>query len=170
MSDAILSYRDISHGNTGPQAKGVDTSVYTTYILPNLKLGMVAWGEDGKKYRYVRFRDAVTYAAGHVVTPAAADGFEVTNDRSGGSAIAGLEPVGVALGAPSQNDYGWIQVGGIAEVLAGAGITAGDQLKPDASTDGAADVATAGTDQNVLGVALEDISDTEKGAVLLRER
>lgn len=174
MSDAILSYQDFSDGNTGPLAKGVDTSVFTASILPGLKLGMVAWGEDGKKYRYVRFRDAVTYAAGHVCCLASASDWEVSNDVSGGSQLAGNIPVGICLGAPSQNDYGWVQIAGIATVLhEGASIAIGDILVADPSNDGAASEASyPDTGQTHaafkrVGTALAATADGQNGSVLL---
>lgn len=136
------------------------------------ELGSVVQGANGKWYRYVQFVDAVTYVAGHVVClkDADLDEWKVTNDISG--AMAGDHPVGVVFQStvPAENEYGWVQCGGVATVLAGSGaIIAGDYLKPDASTDGAADEATAGTDENIFAIALETIADTETGKALLRK-
>lgn len=155
MGDAILSYKDFSDGNTGPLAKGVDTSVYTTAIRPGLSLGMVAWGEDGKAYRYVKFVDAVTYAAGQVLTFASATTWDVTNDRAGGSAIAGHGVAGVCLGVPAQNEYGWIQIAGL--VAVNGTYSAGDFLKPHATSNGDAVVSgytAAKADFNIFAYAL----------------
>lgn len=134
-------------------------------------LGDVVEGDNGKAYRFVRFMDAVTYVKGHVVClhANAADQWEVTNDVSGN--VAGDHPVGVVFQdtVPTTGQYGFVQIAGLAEVLIGsASVVAGDWLKPDSATDGAADEATAGTDENILGVAMETIADTETGTVLLR--
>lgn len=125
---------------------------------------------DGKCYRYVRFLDATPYAAGHLVTLASTD-WGVTNDRSGGSDIS-LIPVGVCLGVPTQGQYGWVQVSGIADVLCtGAGIVAGDVLVASSSVDGAAAENSYGTVTHdtfsIAGVALEAISSGTTGKVLL---
>lgn len=141
---------------------------------PQYELGALIQGANGNWYRYVQFVDAVTYVAGHVVCLADADANEwkVTNDRSGGSQMAGFHPVGVVFQAtvPTENQYGWVQCGGVATVLAGsAAIIAGDYLKPDESTDGAADEATEGTDENIFAIALATIADTETGKALLRK-
>lgn len=151
-----------------------------TNLAPNLDLctstqefpmGTIVEGANGKAYRYVQFVDAVTYVAGHVVCldSAAADDWKVTNDVSAN--MAGDHPVGVVFQStvPTENQYGWVQIAGEATVLIGsAEVIAGDYLKPDASTDGAADEATAGTDENILGVALATIGDTATGRVMLR--
>ena len=168
MAD-VLSYDHINEFKVGPLERGVDLDrFYSRAIYP---VGQLAFGKDGTVYKFVRFRDAVTYAAGHVVTVASDDGNEVTNDRSGGSAIAGLPVAGVCLGAPNQDDYGWIQVAGVATVLAGTGLSAGDQLIPHASTNGAADAraADSGTaaNNNVFGFALAGISNGQTGAAKL---
>lgn len=138
---------------------------------PQFRLGEVVEGVNGKAYRYVQFVDAVTYAAGHVVCldSAAANDWKVTNDVSAN--MAGDHPVGVVFQStpPTENQYGWVQIAGEATVLMGsAAVIAGDYLKPDDTTDGAADEATAGTHENILGIALETIADTASGRVLLR--
>lgn len=135
------------------------------------KLGDVVEGENGRFYRFVQFVDAVTYVKGHVVclADANADEYKVTNDRSGGSMMAGLRPVGVVFQdtVPTQNQYGFVQIAGRATVLAGSSaVIAGDLLKPDSSTDGAADEATEGTNEP-CAIALETIADTETGEALL---
>lgn len=132
-------------------------------------LGSVINGEKGKKYRYVKFLDAVAYKATDVVT-IATETWGVTKDRSGGSAIAGLFPVGVihTTAVPTQDQFGWVQIAGVATITAGsAAIVAGDYIKPDATEDGDADEATVGTDQNIIGVALATIADNATGSILL---
>lgn len=164
------------HIYTGyPKGLGVDLERCTDD--PEHELGLVVEGKQGDgtwaRYRYVRFLDAVTYVAGHVVTLASATTWAVSNDRSGGSALAGLMPVGVVFQAtvPTQNQYGWVQIAGIANIIAGSSaIIAGDYLKPDASEDGDTDEATAGTDENLVGVALATIADNATGRCMLAIR
>lgn len=154
---------------------GVNLEACTS--APEHALGTVVEGVDAAgraaRYRYVRFLDAVTYLAGHVVTIASATTWAVSNDRDGGSALAGLMPVGVVFQEtpPTQNQYGWVQISGIATIIAGsASIAAGDYLKPDASEDGDTDEATAGTDENIVGVALAAIGDNASGLCMLTIR
>lgn len=154
---------------TGPKRLGPNLDRYTSN--PEHELGMVV-ESAGKRYRYVRFVDAVTYAKGHVVTIASA-GWDVTNDRSGGSDIA-LIPVGVVhtANAPTTGQYGWVQISGIAEVLVtGAGITAGDRLVASGSVDGAAAeadyAAVTHGDFAIIGTALASIASGSTGNVLL---
>lgn len=134
---------------------------------PLYTLGEIVWGKDGKAYRYVQFKDAVTYVAGHVVCLKAAS-WAVTNDVSGN--MAGDHPVGVVFQTtvPTENQYGFVQVAGEATFVAGsASIVAGDWLKPDASEDGDMEEATAGTDENICAFALATVADNASGACLL---
>jgi len=95
------------------------------------------------KYRYVQFKDAVTYAAGQSCTWANATATAVTNDRSGGSSI-GNQCAGVALLAVTQNYYGFVQTAGYHSALVTNGdddIAAGVPLVVATGTDGACDSA-----------------------------
>lgn len=131
-------------------------------------LGAHVHSDDGGKcFRYVQFLDAVTYIAGHVVC-VAGTGWQVSNDASGGTTFAGLWPVGFVVGdVPTQNQYGWVQCGGIVSnaVAGSAAIVAGDLLMPD-TEDGDVTEATAGTHENICAVALATIADNAAGAVL----
>jgi len=124
-----------------------------------MELGTVVQGPAGKSYRYVKFLDAVAYVAGHVVTRASATDWHVTNDRAGGSAIAGHEVVGVvfqsAANVPTVGQFGWVQCGGLAAV-AGT-YAAGNQLIPHATVDGTAVISAysaADVSFNIFGNAL----------------
>lgn len=141
---------------TGPLVLGANLDRYTDDKLH--ELGSLASGPNGKLYRYVRFLDAVTYQAGDVCTRATAgtDAWNVTNDRVGGSAVTGHEVVGVLHGpnVPTQNQYGWIQVGG--ECAPRGTYVAGDYLKPHATNDGEAVVSgytAAKADFNIFAFA-----------------
>ena len=137
-----------------------DTAVYT--------LGETAEGEDGKRYRYVKFVDAVTYAAAKIVVLASATTWDVTIDMAGGSALANLNAVGMCLGVPTEDQFGWVQFEGIATFTAGSsGIIAGDELMPD-SEDGDLTEAAGGTDENICAVSLAVVADNATGLCMLR--
>ena len=124
--------------------------------------------DGGGCYRYVKFIDAVTYVVGHLCT-AAGILWQVTNDRSGGTAEAGLWPIGFLVGdVPAENDFGWVQCGGIITdaVMGSNSVIAGDLLKPDATEDGDIEEAIAGTDENICAVAQATIADNAAGRVL----
>ena len=109
-------------------------------------LGETRYDNVGKKYRYVQFKDAVTYAAGQCVTWAVATSLTtVTNDISGGSSIGSI-PAGVVLGVPTQNQYGWIQTRGLYTTVATSGaddIAVGENVFVHGSTDGTVDGSAA---------------------------
>jgi len=168
---SIFSVSQLDELKLGPLASGVNTARYDSSA--QYTLGEIAFGKDGKKYRYVKFVDAVAYAAGHVVTLASATTWDVTNDRAGGSALANHPVVGVALGVPTQNQYGWVQIAGIATVLIeGAAVIAGDILVADPTNDGAASeadyTAVAHADFLRVGQAMATIADGATGLVLLQ--
>lgn len=135
-----------------PATKLTDTST-----SPEEELGRVRW-EGAKAYKYVRAEDAAI-SIGQVVEYSDTSGYEVTNDRSGGSSI-GRVVAGVAIGAIADASYGWIQVHGRnTSVVTDGGVSAGEGLVPHASTDGAADSVESGstavnTEAQVFGYAL----------------
>ena len=88
-------------------------------------------GGDGGAigYMLVRFRDAVTYAAGQPVMFDDADLGSVTNDISGAFIASKAPFAGVCLGVPTQNQYGWIQISGfVTNSVTHTDIAAGDWL------------------------------------------
>lgn len=118
-------------------------------------LGETRFDRLGNKYRYVQFKDAVTYAAGQALEVANITWTAVTNDRSGGSAIGTQTSFGgVCLGVPTTAYYGWVQVGGVATVLGDGSVAAGEAVVLH-SVDGEADTMAAGEEHQVFGVALE---------------
>ena len=123
----------------GPLTQGVNFDLYQQTQI--FELGTTADGSNGKKYRYVKFLDAVTYAAGHVCTHGTTtliNQHTVTNDRAGGSslgaAVAGVLEGGVNV--PVQNDFGWIQIAGECAPL--GTYSADDTLIAHSSVDGTA--------------------------------
>lgn len=132
-------------------------------------LGETRETKDGKKYRYVQFKDAVTYAAGQCLAPANTAWTAVTNDRAGGSAISTAFG-GLCLGAPSQNSYGWVQIGGVG-TCTGDGSVAADEAVVLHTVDGEADTMAAGEEHLVFGTALEaDSGSPTNFAILLNGR
>ena len=132
--------------------------VTTSAQGPEYALGETRETLDGKRYRYVQFKDAVTYVAGHCVTWADATSLTtVTNDISGGSSIGSI-PAGVCVGVPAQNGYGWILVRGFhsAVVTSGADdIAVGENVFVHSSTDGAVDgTAASAVTTTALGIAV----------------
>jgi hypothetical protein len=126
---------------------------------------------EGRWYRYVQFKDAVTYAAGQVVTWAATDQSAVTNDISGGSSLGSIV-AGICLRVMTQNYYGFILVSGSYATIKTSGaddIAVGESLIVHASTDGTCDgVAANATTTASLGVALAvdvDADNTVAGFV-----
>lgn len=121
------------------RATGALTDFHSAAQVP---LGSKMETPAGKVYRYVQFVDAVTYAAGHVVSWTET-AWTVSNDRSGGS-VSTNRVAGVCLGVATQNYYGWIQTKGeYATVLTNGDddIAAEDGLILATGTDGACDSA-----------------------------
>lgn len=80
-------------------------------------------------------------------------------------ATATAMPVGVAVTATPINNYGWIQVGGVANILNDGGSTVGTNVSASNGTAGAVEAAV--TAQAAIGVAMTGISTTENGAIKL---
>lgn len=68
---------------------------------------------EGKTYRYVQFKDAVTYAAGQSVWWDDRNTYAVTNDESSAEDDGFL--AGIVAGVATENYYGLIQTGGLYE-------------------------------------------------------
>lgn len=110
----------------------------------------------GNLYRYIKVVD-ITTVNGDLLTAGNADGTTGTKDRAGGSDIGELKPVGVAMGAITAGNYGFVMVNGVhAAVLDAANAaTAGVTLEPHATTDGNCRNMVAGNeDLHCFGYAL----------------
>lgn len=76
--------------------------------------------------------------------------------------------VGVAISPVAVSAFGWLQVGGVAAVLADGAITTGTTLIASNAVAGAVEPGADAADlQAVVGVAVTGIADTEVGAVRL---
>lgn len=122
------------------------------------ELGRVRW-EGAKAYRYVLVED-MNLVTGDVVEFSDTTGYEVSKDRAGGSSV-GRVVAGVAIGAITDAQYGWIQISGRnASIKTDGGVSAGDVLIPHATVNGQADTAVAtstavNTEGQRFGFALE---------------
>lgn len=76
-------------------------------------------------------------------------------------------PVGVAVAATPAANFGWLQVRGVANLLADGAITAGAPVAASASVAGAVVVATSTVTTPVIGYALTGIATTEYGPIML---
>lgn len=81
-------------------------------------------------------------------------------------ASASGSPVGVAQRIITAGYYGWIQTGGVANVLNDGGVTAGQAVVASNATAGAVEASTGA--QATVGLAVHAASTTECGPVLLR--
>jgi hypothetical protein len=128
-----------------------------------------------RKYRYVKYVDAVTYVVGHVCAPKAT-AYNVTNDISGAleARFAGCVPNLLTNGSatttvPTEGQFGWLQVSGPHSAVvtnADDDIAAGDTLIVDDNEDGQCDSVAGATDTGdlrLMGYAAAadvDASDT----------
>lgn len=127
-------------------------------LTPRTTPGMLFDGTDAygfpAKFRYVQFKDAVTYIKGHVCNPESATGTTVTNDRDGGISAATIT-WGIACRAMTEDYYGYIQVTGKAVVQTDGGVAAGEYLVAH-TVDGECDTMADGEEEQVFGIALAD--------------
>ena len=78
-------------------------------------------------------------------------------------------PIGVAIHPIAASEFGWLQVGGVANVLADGAITVGDPVMASNAVAGAVEVSADGVTEQlpVVGQALTGVADTEYGAIRL---
>ena len=146
---------DVVGGNIGGQLLTNPAQYNTVAADPTLVVGgLYEYVGDGYIYRYVQFKDAVTYAAGQSVEYAATTGLAVTNDRAGGSSV-GRAAAGVCLGVMTADYYGFILVQGTYNLVDSGvdDIVAGEILITHATADGQCDGVPTWT-LGCIGVAL----------------
>jgi len=152
----------------------VDSFAGANDATPVVPAGTVTQAQGTSKvYKYILAEDA-NLALGDVVEyTTAANGYEVTPDRAGGTS-AGRVAAGVALGTVTHGQYGWIQVQGLnGRVKTGGSVAAGAALIPHATSDGLAVTAESGstavnTEAQVFGYALVADTTSACSAVMLR--
>ena len=92
----------------------------------------------------------------------------VLNQYSGviiNPASASSNPVGVAVTAITASQFGWIQVGGVANILADGTVTVGTAVVASNATAGAVEALTGV--QAAIGNAVSGIATTEYGPIAL---
>jgi len=119
--------------------------------------------ESAKVYRYVKCAAAVTnnaLAAGECLCADTGGAYYVNNDMAGGTGLGTL-PMGVAISAIPENNYGWIQVGGQASVTITDGeVAANDFIVNNTGEDGGCDTMADGEEEQVFGfVIAADVGD-----------
>lgn len=139
---------------------GIDASAVAD--TPAFGLGALGQTSDGKIYKYVQYdtgAGSVAAVSGNVCYYYTLDGYrnnQVTSDLSDSIEIG----AGVLQSAPTDGQYCWIQIKGVATVT--TALTAGadgDPLTPTGATDGTLDLTTAVTDH--ICAYAGDISDKE---------
>ena len=124
-------------------------------------LGFIATEEGAKGYIYVQASGAIT--ANNAAQIEA--GFQADMVDSAGQTEGSA--IGIASTAFADDEYGWLQVFGLAEGRAGASTTAGASLQLDATADGRLIPATVDTPQ-ILGLICVDVlADNGVGTVQL---
>jgi hypothetical protein len=78
-------------------------------------------------------------------------------------------PVGVAVRAITESQFGWLQVAGIANVLADGTITVGTDVVASDNAAGAVEITADGTPEilSVVGTAMTGIATGNYGAIKL---
>ena len=141
---------------------GIDPE--TTTDDPGFSLGTLGatMGSEGTKvWVYVQAAGAIAVNKGVEIRP----GFQA-NVGDQGDVVHGTS-LGVSAAAFTDDQYGWLQVWGLATVKAGAAISEGNALQLDASEEGDFIPATAGTPE-WLGIhANADIADNATGTATL---
>lgn len=76
-------------------------------------------------------------------------------------------PVGVAVFAVAASEFGWLQVGGVANVLADGSVTVGTAVDASNGTAGAVEAHPEAGVQAPVGIAMSGIATTEYGPIKL---
>lgn len=158
----------------GPHTPDGVTGVRTSAQGPIDTLGQsyffVSPDTPGRKkiVKYVQFKDAVTYVAGHATVWSDLDFETVTNDYSLGLFFtARVIAAGCTFAVPAQNGYGYIQIRGeMTGVRATTGVLAGEPAIVDISADG----FVVGFEDSILSVAsaavlADDMEDTHSRVI-----
>lgn len=80
---------------------------------------------------------------------------------------ASSTPIGVAIHPITNAEFGWVQVGGVANVLADGALTVGTSVDASNGTAGAVEAHVEAGVQAPVGYALTGVATTEYGAVKL---
>lgn len=146
----------------------METPALTDDVAPAYRLGHVIDYVDPtygpQKLMYVKFTDAITYAAGHLCGWSATEGDEdyvVTNDTSEDNGVA----AGIATRVHTTGRYGWIVVQGVCAVQMNNDNDAADGDVLIFGTDGP---GNTGSDSGILaafGIVAEAVNATTDIAI-----
>lgn len=135
---------------------GWQTELTANDTSPKEMLGIrrIELGDGGRKvYVYVKnAEESAALSAGQVVKWDDVSAGEVKKASAAGDLLAG-----VAIGAITAGNYGWVQVFGLATVLTASGTAAGDAVIAASTTAGVGGKVTKGTapTNQVLGWATD---------------
>lgn len=131
------------------------------------QLGDIRW-EGNKVYKYVQYKEeaaAVDGVAGEVCYYVLDTGFgahQVTSDLSASGGAGAEIGAGVLQAVMSDNEFGWIQIKGLAvltiTLTAGAD---GNALTPQGSADGTLDVVVTTVALGHICAYITDVTDKE---------
>lgn len=123
-----------------------------------------------KRYKFVLVEDAAVEVGDVVCYTTDDNGYEVTEDRSGGTSDNN-QPAGLVVTAIADGDCGWIQTYGLSDaaITTDNAVAAGESLIPHASTDGGVDSFAPGSSDpaTILGQALDADTGTSLAAGLV---
>jgi len=116
--------------------------------FPPFKVGQRMEGGDGKEYVYVQASGAITGAGYVVVIDEAGQAAMATNT----TAVYGQQ-IGVPLAAFADNDYGWVQIFGTANIRVAASCAANAVITSTTTAGQLDDAAGTGT-KTIVGAVL----------------
>ncbi len=128
-----------------------------TSTKPKFQLGTIMSGDEDDLWMYVRASAAITGAGYVVVVDTAYLAAMATNAL----ALYGM-PVGVAPVAFAANDYGWVQVRGLAQIQV-LGSCAANVKITSTTTAGALDDAAGTGTKTIVGIALSAARAASQG-------
>ena len=137
------------------------TGSSTTQLM---NLGDLVKDTEGNIYRYVQIHtaDAQAVTDGEVLYLRSTSSFIVSPDMS---AMLGVRPVGVAIGAIAAGSYGFMLVSGFHDaVWTDGAVSEGDALVGH-STDGEADTFADGEEEQAFAMALAADTTTDQHTV-----
>ncbi len=152
------------------QLSGADAAKLSDTTVATLRSG---------RYKYVQFKSgsSASNARGQLVFYLNSADYEAGIVTPDGAAVKDGLCAGVTLNAVSKGSYGWIQIGGNADVKFKSSVTdttIGNQVVVDTTAnvaDSLADAtanATAGVSKRVIGVSLAASANSTISAVLLK--
>lgn len=132
------------------QLLGTSFSAAETVTIPRHDLGTRVEGANGSVFVYCQANGAITGDGYSVLISSAYQAALLSVTNSGG---AQGEAVGIAKSAWADNDYGWIQIAGVADIRGAASAAANTTLNTTA-TGGQLDDDNLAGSENIDGLVL----------------